>query len=126
MLKIKSAALMALLLPMPLLVTGCVGSPPVLVAKAPCSDLIPDAWRKPVEHAAGPREVPAPADGSIGAQLAHAVEVGKAWMEYGLAETGQLEKANGRAADSIGITERCEARDRAAVERSKPRFLGIF
>lgn len=124
--KIKSAALIALLLPMPLLVTACVGSPPLVADKAPCSDLIPGSWREPVPHAPDPRTVLAPADGSPGAQLAHAVEVGKAWMEYGLGEAGQLEKANGRAADAIDIVERCEKRDRAAVQQSKPKFLGIF
>ena len=49
------------------------------------------------------------------------------WIAFGDAQTGQLDKANGRTADAIGIVERCEARDRDAVAKAKPkRVLGIF
>jgi hypothetical protein len=49
------------------------------------------------------------------------------WIAFGDAQTGQLDKANGRTADAIGIVERCEARDRDAVAKAKrKRFLGIF
>jgi hypothetical protein len=47
-------------------------------------------------------------------------------MRFGLEQTGQLQKANGRASDAIGIVEMCERRDRAAVENAKPKVLGIF
>ncbi|WP_310530734.1 hypothetical protein [Novosphingobium sp.] len=50
----------------------------------------------------------------------------KAWIVFATAEVGQLEKANGRTADTLAIIERCEDRDRAAVKRSKPKFLGLF
>ncbi len=39
------------------------------------------------------------------------------WMVFGVRQTGQLDKANGRFRDGIGIIERCEARDAAAVRR---------
>lgn len=47
-------------------------------------------------------------------------------MQFGVAQTGQLEKANGRVIDAIGIVERCEERDRLAVEKAKPRLVRIF
>jgi hypothetical protein len=50
----------------------------------------------------------------------------KAWIGFGTAEAGQLEKANGRTADALGIIGRCEERDREAVKKSRPRVLGIF
>ena len=49
------------------------------------------------------------------------------WVAFGDAQTAQLDKANGRTADAIGIVQRCEARDRAAVNTAKHRrVLGIF
>jgi hypothetical protein len=74
-----------------------------------CSELVPDSWRKPVPGA------PLPAGDVVGD-----------WIAFADAQTGQLDKANGRTADTIGIIERCEARDAAAVKRARPKFLGIF
>jgi hypothetical protein len=48
------------------------------------------------------------------------------WIAFADAQTGQLDKANGRTADAIGIVERCEARDAEALRRVRPRFLGLF
>lgn len=48
------------------------------------------------------------------------------WVAFGDAQTGQLDKANGRIADAIGIVERCEARDAKAVKRARPKLLGLF
>jgi hypothetical protein len=36
------------------------------------------------------------------------------WMSFGIAQTGQLDKANADRAAAIEIVERCEARDAAA------------
>ena len=58
---------------------------------ARCSELIPPTWKEPVEGAAVPE----------GTGLAD-------WMAAFVAAAGQLEKANGRTADTIGIVERCE------------------
>lgn len=60
------------------------------------------------------------------AQSDDALQRLKNWIGFGAAQTGQLEKANGRTVDAIGIIARCEDRDKAAIEKSKPRFLGIF
>jgi len=48
------------------------------------------------------------------------------WIVFGDAQTAQLDKANDRQSATIGIIERCEARDKAAVKKSRPKFLGIF
>jgi len=74
-----------------------------------CSALIPDSWREPVPGA------DIPAGNTVGE-----------WIAFADAQTGQLDKANGRTTDAIGIIERCEARDAAAVKKAKPKVLGIF
>lgn len=99
---------------MPLVAAACVASPPIYAANTPCSSLVPSEWRNGVDHAPPPAET----TDQLG-QL-------KAWIGFGTAEAGQVEKANGRTADTLGIVERCEERDRKAVERAKPKFLGLF
>jgi len=94
-------------------VTGCV-STSVFATKTDCSSLVPDGWRSGVPNA------PAPA------QVDNDLDRLKGWIGFGVTQTGQLEKANGRTADAIGIVERCEERDREAIERSRPKFLGLF
>lgn len=88
---------------------GCVTSGPIIAAASSCSSLIPDGWVAGVEGAPLP-------DGST---------VGD-WIAFGDAQTGRLDVANGRQADTLAIIGRCEARDRKAVDKSRPRFLGIF
>lgn len=48
------------------------------------------------------------------------------WIAFADAQTGQLDKANDRYRSGVGIIERCEKRDREAVKRSRPKFLGVF
>lgn len=98
---------------MPLAVTGCVSNS-VFATKSDCSQLVPKDWRAGVENAAAPQE----AEDDLGRL--------KAWINFGVAQTGQLEIANSRTDDAIGIIERCEKRDREAIDRAKPKFLGIF
>lgn len=86
---------------------GCVGTPPIVTTRAACSQLIPDSWKQPVEGAPLPPESAALAD----------------WIGFAFAQTGQLDKSNGRTVDTIGIIERCEARD-AKLPRRK--ILGMF
>jgi hypothetical protein len=40
------------------------------------------------------------------------------WIKFGDAQTGQLDKANDHYTSAIGIVQRCEARDKAAVVKS--------
>jgi hypothetical protein len=80
-----------------------------VAAQSACSSLLPGEWREPVPGA------PLPDGQSVGD-----------WIAFGDAQTGQLDKANDRTVSAIGIVERCEARDREAVKRARPKFLGIF
>ena len=90
-------------------IAGCVSTPPIVATPSACSSLIPDSWRKPVPGA------PLPAGNDVGD-----------WIAFGDAQTGQLDKANGRTVDTLGIIARCEERDRLAVKKARPKVLGIF
>lgn len=98
---------------MPLAVTGCV-STSVLAAKSDCSSLVPTEWRDGVDNAPAPQR----SDDDL-ALL-------KEWIGFGIAQTGNLKAANQRTDEAVGIIERCEARDREAIEDSKPKFLGLL
>ena len=80
-----------------------------MTAQSACSTLLPSEWRA----------------GVPGADLPAGDTVGD-WIAFGDAQTGQLDKANDRTRAAIGIIERCEERDRAAVQRARPGFLGLF
>lgn len=98
-----------LILIAPLLLGGCITGGPIIAADSNCSGFIPSAWRAPVP----------------GADLPEGDTVGD-WISFGDRQTGQLDKANGRQADTLYIIEECEKRAAQAVKRSKPKFLGIF
>jgi hypothetical protein len=101
---------LCLALSMPLAVQACVGAPPIVAIPAACANLLPDAWRVPVPGAPLP-------EGSTVAD----------WISFADQQTGQLDKANDRTLSAIGIIERCEARDEAAVKRARRgRFMGLF
>ncbi len=99
---------------MPLAVTGCVTSPPIYASKSPCSDLLPSAWRSGVPHAPPP------------GKANDALTIAREWTKFAVAQTGQLKKANERYEAAVGIVERCEERDKEAIDRAKPKFLGVF
>lgn len=48
------------------------------------------------------------------------------WIAFGDAMAAQLDKANGRTADAIGIIERCEARDAEGENRARKRWWEIW
>lgn len=73
-----------------------------------CSSLLPDEWREGVPGAVLP--------GSTTAD----------WIAFANEQTGQLDKANERTRAAIGIVERCEERDRAAVKKARRKFLGVL
>ena len=58
----------------------------------------------------------------IPAALPEGVTVGD-WVAFADAQTGKLDEANGRTRDTIGIVERCEARDAEAVKRARRGWL---
>lgn len=87
-------------------VTACV-APVVTTQPNSCSALLPKDWRQ----------------GVAGAPLPEGNTVGD-WIVFGDAQTGKLDQANGRTKDSIGIIERCEQRDAAAVKKATRGFFG--
>jgi hypothetical protein len=92
-----------------LALTACVGAPPIVAPSSACSSLLTEAWRSPVP----------------GAPLPQGETIGE-WIQFGDAQTGQLDKANDRTLTSIGIIERCEARDAEAVKRARKHWWQIF
>jgi hypothetical protein len=67
-----------------------------------------------------------PADMPTGAKLPDGHDEARPWQSGFVEQTGQLEVANGRYADAVGIVSRCEVRDAAAVKKARPKLLGIF
>jgi hypothetical protein len=80
-----------------------------VAAQSACSTLLPAEW----------------VEGVPGAPLPDGDTVGD-WIAFADAQTGQLDKSNDRYRAAVGIVERCEARDIAAVRRSRPKLLGLF
>lgn len=87
--------------------SGCVGTPVVVTASASCASLLPAEWSNGVEGA------PLPEGDTVGD-----------WIAFGDAQTGKLDQANDRTTSTIGIVQRCEERDRAAVKRGGRGFFG--
>ena len=77
---------------------------------ARCADLVPTTWAQGVPATPVP-DTAAP-EGVTG--VAAAIVAVKAWAAAYLGMSGQLEKANGRTADAIGIVRQCEAQTNAA------------
>jgi len=49
------------------------------------------------------------------------------WVANADANVGQLDKANERTRDAVGIVRYCEARDKETAKALRPRrFFGIF
>jgi hypothetical protein len=71
-------------------------------------------WEIPVADA------PAPVQGET--ELATT----KNWINFALMQTAGKRTEFERAQAARGIIKRCEERDKAAIEKSKPKFLGIF
>jgi hypothetical protein len=86
---------------------GCAGPPIVTASSANCAGLLPPEWKQ----------------GVAGAPLPEGDTVAD-WIVFGDAQTGKLDQANGRTTDAIGIVERCEARDAAAVKKATRGFFG--
>lgn len=80
-----------------------------MASQSACSSLLPAEWR----------------EGVPGADLPAGSTVGD-WIAFGDAQTAQLDKANDRTRSAIGIVERCEERDRAAVKKARRKVLGLF
>lgn len=88
-------------------VSACAGAPVVTATPSSCATLLPSEWKQGVEGAPLP----------VGDTVAD-------WEVFGDAQTGKLDQANARTKDAIGIVERCEARDAAAIKRASRGFFG--
>lgn len=94
------------ILPLALMLEACP-APIVSASSASCAALLPAEWKL----------------GVAGAPLPDGTTVGD-WIVFADAQTGKLDQANGRTKDAIGIVERCEARDAAAVKKVTRGFFG--
>ena len=89
---------------------ACVGGPPIVTTQsAACSSLLPNDWRS----------------GVAGAPLPDGDTAGD-WISFADAQTAKLDQANGRTRDTIFIIERCEERDRKAIERATRPWWKLF
>ncbi len=96
-----------------LALAGCATTS-VFAPKSSCSDLLDGTWETPVPDAAAPRE---------GETV---LDTLKSWIGFAGAQTAGKRTEFERAQAARAIIRRCEERDRAAIERAKPKFLGIF
>lgn len=102
-----------------------MGSPAIVSAPSACADLIPTDWAEGVAHEDLPAPAPArPADKD--GVIAWTLDELKKWTGFGVGEANRLDQANGRTRDAVGIVRRCEERDARAVEKARPKFLGVF
>jgi hypothetical protein len=83
---------------------ACASQPLVIRPASACSTLVPEGWRDGVDSA------PIPTEDTVGK-----------WIAFGDAQTGQLDKANGRTSDTLSIVQKCEARDAETAKALKPR-----
>lgn len=90
-----------------LILSACAAAPVVTATPSSCAALLPSEWKQGVD----------------GAELPDGNTVGD-WIAFGDAQTGKLDQANGRTKDAIGIVERCEARDAAAIKKATRGFFG--
>ncbi|MFD2402923.1 hypothetical protein [Novosphingobium soli] len=80
-----------------------------MTASSACSALLPDEWRAPIPGAPLP-------DGDTAGD----------WVQFADAQTAQLDKANDRTVTAIGIVERCEKRDAAAIAAARRPWWRIW
>lgn len=67
-------------------------------------------------------------DAAAAAQVALRAEEAEAerWQVFGIEQTGQLAKANGRTSDVLEIVTTCEARDAAAARHINAPFWAFW
>lgn len=98
---------------MPLALGGCV-STSVFAEGGDCSALVAGLWEEPVPDAPAPRAGPTDLDTL------------KSWIGFAGAQTAGKRTEFERAQAVRGIIKRCEERDRRAIEKARPKFLGLF
>lgn len=112
-----------LLIPILALLSGCMTTT-ILADDVDCTRYIPSDWEEGVDHTPAPKFDPVPQeeipDGFAPLQWL------QSWTNFGLGEANQVDDANGRLEDSLHIIRECQENNRRAIERAKPKFLGIF
>lgn len=108
-------ARIALCAALALSLTACGNRPVISSPPARCSSLIPDGWSEGVEATPVPDNAPALAQ-LIGRPLTAeaAAQIIAPWASAYLMMGSQLQKANGRTADTVQIVQRCEEMVNAA------------
>jgi len=86
----------------------------VFAAKSSCSELLDGTWETPVADAAAPQEGP------------QILDTLKSWINFGGAQTAGKRSEFERAQAARRIIRNCEAMQQEAIEKAKPKFLGIF
>jgi len=79
-----------------------------------CSSLVPDTYREATEH------TPAPEKGD------DALATLKNWINFGIGQTAKVETSDDKRIAAIEIIERCEERDREAIEKASPGKLDLL
>jgi hypothetical protein len=85
-------------------------------SRSPCTELVPASWFDGVPGAPVPE---ARTDNDAIAAL-------KEWVGFGVAESGQREKANDHYREAMGIVTRCTARDVAADKATAKRWWQLW
>lgn len=107
--------------------SGCITPPSVITDKARCSARVPDQLKDPVPNATLAPE-PEGADAPRGTE-AYTVYVERNADRWRLFSIGQTAAKRQEFEEKTIILEgqvRCEDLDLEAIERSRPRLLGLF
>lgn len=96
-----------------LALAGCV-STPVFAPTTDCSALVEGTYDKPVPDASAPVEGPT------------VLDTLKSWIAFALGQTAAKQTEFERAQAARAVIKRCEERDRKAVQRARPKVLGVF
>ena len=112
---------------LPAMLAGCITPPSVITDKAPCSGLIPDQLADAVPNAQlGP--VPDGADAGRNTEEFTQFLEGMVdrWRLFGVGQTAAKRQEFEEKAVIIEGQQRCEQRDRDAIEAAQPKVLGLF
>jgi len=83
-----------------------------MIPPARCADLIPKGWSDGVPAAAVPDNAPVVMGAPLTPQIVAAIIA--PWASAYVEQDSQIDKANGRTADTISIVRECEAQANAA------------
>lgn len=111
-----------------LMLAGCMAGPTIVASASDCPALVPPDWAKGIAMANLPAAAAAELDASASweARYHAAVDEQKKWENFAIDTANRLDQANGRYTDAMGIIGRCEARNDKAVQKAKPKVLGLF